>query len=56
MQELRIQIKAVHEWRDEMSNVSSPEYLLFAGNIVDDFENEFEADFDYLSTKVTELT
>ena len=56
MQELRIQIKAVHEWRNEMNNVSSPEYLLFAGNIIDDFGNEFEADFNYLSAKVTKLT
>ena len=55
MQEVRAEIKIVHPWRVELSNKTSPEYLLTVGNLIDAINNEFIANYHYLSCAVSNL-
>lgn len=56
VQDVKVRIEVIHEWRDEMTNKTSPEYELLAGNIIDAIANELTADLHYVSSGVSKLT
>lgn len=54
-QEIRVEIRIIHNWRDEMSNRTTPEYQLLAGNIEDAIRNELNADLNFITSAVLKL-
>ncbi|XP_012563175.2 uncharacterized protein LOC100201986 isoform X1 [Hydra vulgaris] len=55
VQEVRAEIKLIHPWRVELSNKTSPEYMLIVGNLIDAINNEFVANYHFLSSAVSNL-